>query len=78
MQLPTQMPLRNVGVVLVFPFKLKRDIMANLKQTNAGKQLIHEILATDKSKLIHSSNSKKESPDTKKNLNTPKSKPPVK
>jgi len=51
--------------------------MTNLKQTNAGKQLIHEILATDKSKLIHSTNSKKELPDTKKNLNTPKSKPPV-
>jgi hypothetical protein len=51
--------------------------MANLKQTNAGKQLIHEILATDKSKLIHSANSKKESPDLKKNLHTPKSKPPI-
>jgi len=56
---------------------LYRENMANLKQTNAGKQLIHEILATDKSKLIHSTNSKKELPDTKKNLNTPKSKPPV-
>jgi len=48
--------------------------MANLKQTNTGKQLIHEILATDKSKLINSVNSKKDSPDSKKNLHTPKSK----
>jgi len=78
LQLPTQMPLRSVGVVLVFPFNLKREIMTNLKQTNAGKQLIHEILATDKSKLIHSANSKKESAELKKNLHTPKSKPPVK
>jgi hypothetical protein len=49
--------------------------MPNLKHTNTGKQLIHEILATDKSKLIHSANSKKESPELKKNLHKPKSKP---
>jgi hypothetical protein len=53
--------------------------MPNLKHTNTGKQLIHEILATDKSKLIHSGNSKKESPDTKKNLNTVTTpRPPIK
>jgi hypothetical protein len=57
---------------------LIKDNMANLKQTNAGKQLIHEILATDKSKLIHFANSKKDSAELKKNLHTPKSKPPVK
>jgi hypothetical protein len=57
---------------------LYRENMANLKQTNTGKQLIHEILATDKSKLIHSANSKKESAELKKNLHTPKSKPPIK
>lgn len=53
--------------------------MPNLKHTNTGKQLIHEILATDKSKLIHSDNSKKEALGTKKNLHSvPTPLPPIK
>jgi len=51
--------------------------MTTSKQTNTGKQLIHEIVATDKSKIV-SANPKKESSELKKNLHTPKSKPPVK
>ena len=43
--------------------------MANSKQTNTGKQLIHEIVATPKTKLI-SADTKKEVLGTKQNLHT--------
>jgi hypothetical protein len=43
--------------------------MTTSKQTNTGKQLIHEIVATDKSKIV-SANSKKEALGTKQNLHT--------
>jgi len=43
--------------------------MTTPKQTNTGKQLIHEIVAADKSKIV-SANPKKEALGTKQNLHT--------